>query len=102
MDIKRLFEIFKCKRHKFSVTLRRSYRGQTQDEALADFRLRIKLNKQNFLLKYFLSLMTLALVQIYTDVQQWLTFIDKTPHSPSEALLWSNIEPEAVQYISFL
>jgi len=82
--------------------LRHGYKGQTQKEALTDFRLRIKVNKLNAKLKSFLNIMLAALIQLYIDAMQSLNLIDKTAHKPAEALLWAEIEPEAIPYISFL
>ena len=82
--------------------MRYGYKGQTQKEALTDFRLRIKVNKLNAKLKSFLNIMLAALIQLYIDAMQSLNLIDKTAHKPAEALLWAKIEPEAIPYISFL
>jgi|TARA_R110000824_G_scaffold204331_3_gene389032 hypothetical protein len=102
MNIKRLRDIIRCKKSRYTVTLRHGYKGQTQKEALTDFRLRIKVNKLNAKLKSFLNIMLAALIQLYIDAMQSLNLIDKTAHKPAEALLWAEIEPEAIPYISFL
>ena len=102
MNIKRLRDIIRCKKSRYTVTLRHGYKGQTQKEALTDFRLRIKVNKLNAKLKLFLNIMLAALIQLYIDAMQSLNLIDKTAHKPAEALLWAEIEPEAIPYISFL
>ena len=102
MNIKRLRDIIRCKKSGYTVTLRHGYKGQTQKEALTDFRLRIKVNKLNAKLKSFLNIMLAALIQLYIDAMQSLNLIDKTAHKPAEALLWAEIEPEAIPYISFL
>jgi hypothetical protein len=103
MNIKRLRDIIRCKKSRYTVTLRHcGYKCQTQKEALTDFRLRIKVNKLNAKLKSFLNIMLAALIQLYIDAMQSLNLIDKTAHKPAEALLWAEIEPEAIPYISFL
>tara|TARA_R110000737_G_scaffold51875_1_gene73346 strand:+ start:288 stop:596 length:309 start_codon:yes stop_codon:yes gene_type:complete len=102
MNIKRLRDIIRCKKSRYTVTLRHGYKGQTQKEALTDFLLRIKVNTLNAKLKLFLNIMLAALIQLYIDAMQSLNLIDKTAHKPAEALLWAEIEPEAIPYISFL
>ena len=63
---------------------------------------RIEAYAKHFKLKSFLTLMLVALTQLYVDIAQWLNITNETAHRPAEALLWASIEPEAIPYISFL
>tara|TARA_R110002153_G_scaffold32500_3_gene98279 strand:- start:3015 stop:3338 length:324 start_codon:yes stop_codon:yes gene_type:complete len=107
MNIKRLVDIVKCKKSNYRF---RNYKHvmlehnkqMSINEQMQNIRLRMKVYKQSTKLKSFLNIMLAALIQLYIDAMQSLNLIDKTAHKPAEALLWAEIEPEAIPYISFL
>ena len=102
MNIKRIFDIMRCKKTRYTVTLRHAYKGQTRKEAMYDLLSRTKIYDQHFKIKHFITALLVALTQLYVDIAQWLNTSDETANRPAESLLWADVEPEAIPYISFL
>ena len=107
MNIKRLIDIVKCKKSNYR---QRNYqhvmlehnKQMTIEEQMQNIRLRMKVYNLSTKLKHFLTLMLVALMQLFIDALQSLNLMDRTAHKPVQALLWSSVEPESAPYISFL